>query len=137
MARTTILSVAAEPLHQKNLRKILSAQGYEVAAAFSAAEAELILNILGASPAAAVIASPLPEEGGLGFARRLRKNPKFARLAILLIAERADAEECRQALEPDGIVNCVISHPFRAEELSARLKGLLALRRHAPHSGAV
>jgi len=70
----------------------------------------------------------LPTESGLSFLRRLRTDPHYRRLPVLMVTARAAEAERVEGLESGA--DDYLTKPFSAAELVARVRALL--RRAAP-----
>lgn len=75
----------------------------------------------------------LPTESGLSFLRRIRSDPEFRRLPVLMLTARAAEAERVEGLESGA--DDYLTKPFSAAELVARVRALL--RRSAPESPQV
>ncbi|TDW97587.1 two-component regulator propeller domain-containing protein [Dinghuibacter silviterrae] len=70
----------------------------------------------------------MPEMDGIALARRIKHDPRTAHIPVILLTARADEE---QQLEGFGTgANDYITKPFNFELLLARIRNLLAQKRH-------
>src|SRR5690606_7908962 len=117
-----ILVVDDEPLIIRALRASLTAAGYEVRTATTAAEA-----LEGAavwSPDAVVLDLRLPDGDGVSVCRRLRE---WSRIPVLVVSAMDDEPDKIAAL--DAGADDYVTKPYSTGELLARLRA--ALRRAA------
>lgn len=107
------------PLMKLTLMKLghtptLAARGEEgLAAAFTGQFDALILDIM------------MPDVDGYEVARRLRADPRTQNLPILVLTARAQVADYETAVEAGA--NDYLAKPFNADELNAKLNGILQL----------
>ena len=111
------------------LRFHLERAGLKVSAFESVAESLAALE----SADALVLDWMLPAESGLSFLRRLRSDPEYRRLPVLMLTARAAEAERVEGLESGA--DDYLTKPFSAAELVARVRALL--RRTIPDAPQV
>ncbi len=103
------------------VEKSLTALGYEVVTASDGLEG---LKLVKAQrPDAVVTDKMMPGIDGFEVTRRLRREPGFAHLPILVLTSESDLEDRVGAFEAGA--DDYLSKPFEAAELAARLTALL------------
>jgi len=122
----TILVVDDEEPIQELLRFNLEKEGYKVLIASDGAEALRILEEK--NPELVVLYIMLPGMSGLAVLDRLRKNPKFVDLPVIMLT--AKGEEIDKVLGLEIGADDYITKPFSPRELVARIRA--RLRRVAP-----
>jgi len=122
----TILVVDDEEPIQELLRFNLEKEGYKVLIASDGAEALRILEEK--NPELVVLDIMLPGMSGLAVLDRLRKNPKFVDLPVIMLT--AKGEEIDKVLGLEIGADDYITKPFSPRELVARIRA--RLRRVAP-----
>ena len=126
MKTATILVVDDSEDHRRIAARVLASGGYRVALAKSAEEARLLLAT--APPDAAVLDWNLPGDSGIDLAREIRRDPRLARLPLIMLSVNVRASDQVQGLR-EGEVNAYLTKPVAPAELLARLKALLERRR--------
>ncbi len=121
-----IILVEDEPALSELLRYNLEAENYEVSAARSAEEAELLLGE--SSYDLMVLDWMLPGASGLELCRRLRQSGRIERMPILMLTARGEEADRVRGLST-GADDYVVK-PFSMLEFLARVKALL--RRATP-----
>ncbi len=76
----------------------------------------------------AILDLMMPEMDGLELARRIRANPSFARLPLLLLTSVVEPTE----FEVAGVVDVVLTKPIRSEHLRDSVAAMLGRHRRAP-----
>lgn len=114
-----VVVVEDEPTVREVLRFHLERASYAVTLFESTAGAEAALK----DADLLVLDWMLPGESGLSFLRRLRGNPEFARLPVLMLTARAAEIERVEGLESGA--DDYLTKPFSAAELVARVRALL------------
>ncbi|MFW6184393.1 MAG: response regulator [Chloroflexota bacterium] len=112
-------------LIQLALRK----HGYEVRTALSGVEG--LKELQRFEPDALIIDKMMPEMDGYEVVRRIRRDPQFARVPILILTAEADLEGKVDAFEAGA--DDYLNKPFANEELIARIAALI--RRSQVSSG--
>lgn len=126
----TVLAVEDDPDARALLESWLQWMGHDVVSAVSVAEAESLVEGIGADPAAAldvaVLDIAMPDGSGLEVLQRLRQQPATARVpAIFLSASELDTD--RAAARTLGAH--FIAKPIKRSVLQAAVDA--ALSRHA------
>ncbi|MDX1689161.1 MAG: response regulator [Candidatus Promineifilaceae bacterium] len=124
MAR--ILAIDDDENACKLLDLALSKQGYEVRTALSGIEGLKALQEF--DPDALIIDRMMPGMDGYEVVRRIRRDPKYANVPILILTAEADLEGKITAF--DSGADDYLNKPFAPEELTARIAALIR-RSHA------
>ncbi|HXY57937.1 MAG TPA: response regulator transcription factor [Methylocystis sp.] len=115
------------------LSRYLSAEGYRVSAAASAAEASARLNDL--SFDLIVLDVMMPGESGLAFAQKLRAAaPPLSDAPILMLTARSETKARVEGLEAGA--DDYLGKPFEPRELSLRIASILKRARAASREAA-
>ena len=109
-SRPTVLLVEDDAGLREAMARALTRAGYEVLPAATGAEALELAPV--APPSAAIVDVFLPDAGGLGIARELRRRPELGQVP-LLFTTALDLPIVREALSPSP----VLFKPFTAREL--------------------
>jgi len=131
-ADATILVVDDAPTNAKLLRLILGAAGYRVLDAFSGAEALEILHR--DRPDAMLLDVRMPGMTGYEVCRKIREDPEFASLPVIMVTSMSLAEERIRGIEAGA--TDFISKPFNKKELLARVRASLVMAKYG-RSGIV
>jgi len=131
-ADATILVVDDAPTNTKLLRLILGAAGYRVLDAFSGAEALEILHR--DRPDAMLLDVRMPGMTGYEVCRKIREDPEFASLPVIMVTSMSLAEERIRGIEAGA--TDFISKPFNKKELLARVRASLVMAKYG-RSGIV
>jgi DNA-binding response OmpR family regulator len=124
MAR--ILVVDDEPNIVLALEYLMRREGFEVAVA---ADGEAALEAIAASPPDLVILDVmLPKMDGFEVCRRVRADPRWRGLRILMLTARGRDTEVAKGLDLGA--DAYVTKPFSTRDLVARVRALLA--REAP-----
>ena len=119
--RPLILAVDDEAGTRALLRKLLERQGYDVV---EAVDGESALRVVDEQmPDLVCLDVMMPAPGGIEVCERLRRQPQYAGLPILLLTALDRPEDKARGLEAGA--NDFLSKPFDASELTARLRSLL------------
>ena len=124
---TTILVVEDEPAILELVSVNLRHAGFQVIRATSAEEAETVIR--NELPDLLVLDWMLPDQSGVGFARKLRSDERSRELPIIMLTARVHEEDKVQGL--DAGADDYVTKPFSPKELVARIRAVL--RRRAPH----
>jgi len=116
-----ILAVDDEPANLALLRKLLLHQGYDVVEALDGHSA--IAAVADHSPDLVCLDVMMPDLDGIEVCQRLRHQPAYAGLPILLLTALNRTEDKTRGLEAGA--NDFLSKPFDESELSARVRSLL------------
>jgi CheY-like chemotaxis protein len=103
-----VLVIDNEPGIREVIRFILESHGHEVTLAEDAGEARRALDL--ARPRAILLEVMLPGEDGLSFCRKLKVDPRYRSIPVLMITgrvRRADRDHARAAGAED-----LITKPF-------------------------
>jgi len=119
--RPLILAVDDEPANLALLRKLLTRHGYDVAEAPDGLSA--ITAVAEQQPDLVCLDVMMPGLDGIEVCQRLRRQPEYAGLPILLLTALDRSEDKARGLEAGA--NDFLSKPFEEIELSARLRSLL------------
>ena len=118
-----VLLIDDEPLYQKLILPVIKKAGYELEYAKSGAEG---LSAMSASnPDIVIVDLRLPDIDGFEILRRLRYDPKFSHIPVIIITGKDDLDQKLKAFDLGA--DDFLSKPFQPEELVARL-GTLARR---------
>ena len=120
-----ILIVEDNSLQRKILNKYLSGTDYQVIEAETAEEAYKLLDTI--IPDLILADIILPGENGVSFIRKLKSMQKFEQVPVIFLSSIASSDRVVEALNAGA--NDYITKPFDKEELLARLKVNLALKR--------
>ncbi len=122
----TLLVVDDDPDILRVVRFYLSKQNYTVQTAENGQEALAFLN---ANPAVELILSDvmMPEMNGLELLERVRKNPLWSEIPVILIS--AEGETSKKIAGLNLGADDFITKPFNFDELMARVRNHLRLRR--------
>ena len=119
--KAQILVVEDQPATSELIGEVLREEGYEVQAAGSLAAARKIVER--ALPDLLILDRRLPDGEGLDLLRKLREEPRSAKLPVLILTARGAVEEKVAGLRTGA--DDYIAKPFNTEELVARVEALL------------
>ena len=125
-AAATILVVDDAPPNVKLLRLILGAAGYRVLDAYSGPQALEILHR--DRPDVMLLDVRMPGMSGYEVCRKIRQDPEFADLPVIMVTALSLAEERIAGIEAGA--TDFISKPFNKKELLARVRSCLAMAKH-------
>jgi CheY-like chemotaxis protein len=124
--RAVILVVDDAPSNVKLLHLILGAAGYRVLDAYSGPEA---LEILHADrPDAMLLDVRMPGMTGYDVCRKIREDPEFAALPVIMVTALSLADERILGIEAGA--TDFISKPFNKKELLARVRASLVTAKY-------
>lgn len=106
------------------VRYRLESSGYDVITACDGEEALRLADEH--SPSLAIVDVMMPKVDGLEVVRRLRANPKSARMPIILLTARAQEMDVARGFEAGA--DDYVRKPFSPKELGARVQAILGRR---------
>ncbi|ASF46272.1 phosphate regulon transcriptional regulator PhoB [Methylovulum psychrotolerans] len=121
MSRLNILVVEDEDAIRGMLMMVLEQAGFKSIAAVDAEDAQKALNDI--SPDLILLDWMLPGISGVEWARRLKKEPVYRDLPIILLTARGEEEDKVRGLEIGA--DDYITKPFSPKELVARVRAVL------------
>lgn len=116
-----VLVIDDDRIIRKVVEKSLVTLGYDVILTDSGEEG--LRAIKSVQPDIVIVDKLMPGIDGLEVTRRLRNEPKFAHLPILVLTGQSDLEDKLSAFEAGA--DDYLSKPFESAELAARLTALL------------
>jgi DNA-binding response OmpR family regulator len=120
-AQETILVIDDEQSFCEVVAEILINDGYDVHKAFSAEQAERILEEV--QPGLIILDIMMPDTDGLTLVRRLRASSRFSDTPIVVSSAKYLQEDKTAAIESGA--NVFLSKPFSASDLRATIHELL------------
>ena len=126
--RGKILIVEDEAAIRQMVCLALNQAGYECLEAVDAKQAQD--TIMAQVPDLILLDWMLPQESGVEYARRLRREKLTQNIPIIMLTARTEEEDKVKGL--DSGADDYITKPFSTRELQARIKALL--RRTSPHA---
>jgi len=121
-----VLLIDDEPFYFKLIRKTLKEAEYELE--YSKSGSDGLAKIPVFEPELLIVDLKLPEMDGLEILERIRRDPKFSHIPVIVITAKDELSEKLKAFEL-GADDYVVK-PFQPEELVARM-GILARRGRA------
>lgn len=118
-----VLLIDDEQFYYKLIRKTLKEAEYELEYAQSGSEG--LAKIPSFNPELLIVDLKLPEMDGFEILERLRRNPKFSAIPVIVITAKDELSEKLKAFELGA--DDYLVKPFQPEELVARM-GILARR---------
>jgi CheY-like chemotaxis protein len=115
---TTILVVDDEPCFREVVGDILAADGHRILSAGSVKDAFTALDR--EKPAIVLTDQMMPDVDGLTFVQRLRSNPLWADVRVIVVSAKAEPSDIERALHAGA--NDYLVKPFSAGELRAMLR---------------
>jgi DNA-binding response OmpR family regulator len=116
-----ILIVDDEPSIVVPLEFLMKREGYEVAVA---ADGQAALDALAGPPPDLVILDVmLPKMSGFDVCRRIREEPRWRGLKILMLTAKGRDSEMQRGLELGA--DAYVTKPFSTRDLVARIRALL------------
>ncbi|MFA6972634.1 MAG: response regulator [Gallionella sp.] len=128
-ANATILVVDDTPPNVKLMRVILGDAGYRVIEAYSGAEGLEILHR--DRPDVMLLDVRMPGMTGYEVCSRIREDPEFATLPVIMVTSLSLAEERIRGIEAGA--TDFISKPFNKKELLARVRASLVMAKYGKH----
>ncbi|GIQ68778.1 response regulator [Xylanibacillus composti] len=127
-----VLLVDDDPVNVQVLVNLLSLDGIRTTATASAEEAWLALSEAGPSLDLVIADWMMPDVSGLALCERIRERFSLSELPVLLLTAKNRPADIQTAFHAG--VNDYLSKPVDADELRARVKTLLDMRRSAQAS---
>ena len=128
-----ILIVEDEAAIREMLGYTLTKNGYEFEEAENIALAEEAVS--GNKPDLILLDWMLPDESGVDFARRLRKNVDAKEIPIIMLTAKGEEFDKVKAL--DMGVDDYVTKPFSTKELLARIRALLRRAKQTTQDGLI
>ncbi len=114
----TILVVDDEPCFREVVADILTADGYRIHSACNVSEAFSAIQL--EKPWLILTDQMMPEIDGLAFVERLRANPQWADIRVIVVSAKAQDEDIHRAMQAGA--DDYLVKPFSASELRAKLQ---------------
>lgn len=128
---TRLLIIDDEKLYQKMVSHAVQSLGFEI---LVASNGEQGLVIADQNPPDIIICDVMMDKlNGYETVRRLRRDPRFARIPIIFLTAQMELNDKLAAFEVGG--DDFINKPFEQAELLARIQGLLRRSEYAPPAG--
>jgi len=108
------------------LSKTLEEVGFEVCQASNGEEALSVFERENGSISLALVDWNMPLMNGLEFVRRLRSDPRYASVRLMMVTTETEVEQMVQALEAGA--NEYVMKPFTKEIIADKLRLLGALQ---------
>jgi two-component system, chemotaxis family, chemotaxis protein CheY len=108
------------------LSKTLEEAGFEVCQAANGEEALSLLERENGAISVALVDWNMPRMNGLEFVRRMRSDPRYASVRLMMVTTETEAEQMVQALEAGA--NEYVMKPFTKEIIADKLRLLGALQ---------
>ncbi len=121
-AKNKILIIEDEQDIITALRLRLEANGYEVISAADGAEG--LSKARSENPALIILDIMLPKLDGYKIARMLKFDEKFTKIPIIMLTAKVQQSDLQRGKEAGA--DAYVTKPFKAEELLAEIKKLLA-----------
>jgi len=119
-----LLVVDDDMATRKAIRRVLEREGHRVLEAGDGAQA---LNLLGTAPDLILLDVTMPKMGGLQFLERLRADPSYAAVPVIMVTGSDGKSERLQAVEAGA--NDFIAKPFDVPEIRIRTRAQLRQKR--------
>lgn len=120
-----ILIVDDTPANLKLLSQILSSYGYKIRVALSGSQALTSVEL--AQPDLILLDIKMPDLNGFEVCRQLKANSKTSQIPVIFISALNDLQDKLQGFHVGGLD--YISKPFQIEEVLARVKSHLYIRK--------
>jgi CheY-like chemotaxis protein len=114
----TILVLDDEPCFREVVGDILTAEGHRILSACNVEEA--FSAIRREKPAVILTDQMMPDVDGLAFVQRLRANPQWADIRVIVVSAKAQDDDIDRALQAGA--DDYLVKPFSAAELRAILE---------------
>lgn len=121
MKQPTLLIIEDEEHIRDMIKLSLQIEGFEVAEAENAAQADIYLNQQ--LPDLILLDWMLPGINGVEYVKKLRKNPTTMTIPIIMLTAKAEETSKIQGLNTG--VDDYVTKPFSPRELIARIKAVL------------
>ena len=108
------------------LSKTLEEVGFEVCQASNGEEALSVFERENGAISLALVDWNMPRMNGLEFVRRLRSDPRYASVRLMMVTTETEVEQMMQALEAGA--NEYVMKPFTKEIIADKLRLLGALQ---------
>jgi two-component system chemotaxis response regulator CheY len=108
------------------LSKTLAEVGFEVRTAANGEEALAVFEQENGAISLALVDWNMPRMNGLEFVRRLRSDPRYASVLLMMVTTETEVEQMMQALEAGA--NEYVMKPFTKEIIADKLRLLGALQ---------
>jgi two-component system chemotaxis response regulator CheY len=108
------------------LSKTLEEVGFEVCQAANGEEALSVFEREKGTISLALVDWNMPRMNGLEFIRRLRSDPRYASVRLMMVTTETEVEQMAQALEAGA--NEYVMKPFTKEIIADKLRLLGALQ---------
>jgi two-component system chemotaxis response regulator CheY len=108
------------------LSKTLEEVGFEVCQAANGEEALSVFERENGAISLALVDWNMPRMNGLEFVRRLRSDPRYASVRLMMVTTETEVEQMAQALEAGA--NEYVMKPFTKEIIADKLRLLGALQ---------
>lgn len=120
-----ILIVDDTPANLKLLSQILSNEGYKIRVALNGSQALTSVDL--AQPDLILLDIKMPDMNGFEVCRQLKANSKTSQIPVIFISALNDLQDKLQGFHVGGLD--YISKPFQIEEVLARVKSHLYIRK--------
>jgi two-component system chemotaxis response regulator CheY len=108
------------------LGRTLTRFGYEVVSAANGREALDLIHDNGLDPAVVLVDWNMPEMNGLDFVKRLRSEPRYKSVPLMMVTTETEIEQMYRALEAGA--DEYVMKPFTDEVIADKLRILGVLR---------
>lgn len=122
---STILFADDDPAMREMVSQVFTAAGHEIRVASSGAEA--LENLKHGEPSVVVLDYRMGTPDGLEVCRRIKENPRFAHLPVLILTGESELESRLRGF--DAGADDYLAKPFDPRELLARVHAMLLLAR--------
>lgn len=108
------------------LGRTLTRFGYEVVSAANGREALDLIHDNGLDPAVVLVDWNMPEMNGLDFVKRLRAEPRYKSVPLMMVTTETEIEQMYRALEAGA--DEYVMKPFTDDVIADKLRILGVLR---------
>ncbi|HLA44747.1 MAG TPA: response regulator [Aggregatilineales bacterium] len=116
-----LLIVDDEPFTVEMISTYLQMNGFECTGAHSGTDGLALLK--NTNPALVILDLMMPDIEGFEFCERMRSDPQFATIPVLIVSARTDQEAMDRAFNAGA--NDYLTKPFQLAELMGAVKTLL------------